>query len=227
MRIHCLQHVPFEGPGCIETWAFEKGHSLSYTKFYEPHSLPEMQSFDCLIILGGHMGVHDEAQHRWLKAEKDFIEKTIIYQKKILGICLGAQLIALVLGARVTKNLEKEIGWYPVKKEASNTEILNGISSEIVVFHWHGDTFGIPANAIRLFSSEACQNQGFSFGKKVVGLQFHLEVTEDNLQQMIAAGEGELSPGKYIQSTEQILGNVSLIENNKIMFQLLDNMETI
>ena len=114
MRFHCLQHVPFETPGNIEAWAKQKGYSFSFTHFFNDDQLPEQNDFDALIIMGGPMSVHDENDFGWLKKEKQFIAAAIRQQKKILGICLGAQLIADALGAMVYNNKEKEIGFMPV-----------------------------------------------------------------------------------------------------------------
>lgn len=227
MRIHYLQHVAFEDLGCIKDWIIEKGHQLSCTKFFERSKLPRINDFDLLIVMGGPMNISNENKYAWLKGEKEFIKDAIDAGKKVLGICLGAQLIANVLGAKVFPNTEKEIGWFPIQKVNSATNILTDFPTEFKVFHWHGDTFEIPANAINLFRSKACKNQGFLFGENVLGLQFHFEVTDKSLQLMIENGTDELITGKYIQSKETILSNKYLLmENNKRMFQLLDYFVT-
>ena len=115
MRIHYLQHESHEGLGCIEDWAKRKGHLITSTKFYEDSKLPDLSAFDFLIIMGGSMGVNDEDKYKWLKSEKDFIKRTINSKKPVLGICLGSQLIADALGAKVYPNKYKEIGWMDIK----------------------------------------------------------------------------------------------------------------
>ena len=120
MNIHFFQHVEFEGLGIIENWIRNNHHNLTATKFYSKLELPEINEIDFLIIMGGHMSVYDDNRYYWLKYEKDFIERAIKHNKKILGICLGAQLLAVTLGAKVHKNDFKEIGWFPVKKIFKN-----------------------------------------------------------------------------------------------------------
>lgn len=229
IRIHYLQHVAFEGLGCIEDWALAKGHQLTSTKFYEDRQLPELSAFDWLIVMGGPMSVYDEEKYNWLQGEKEFIRNSIQADKIVIGICLGAQLIASALDAKVFPNGEKEIGWFPVSisNNLQTNNILGEDSVPITVFHWHGDTFDLPENSIRIASSEACLNQAFLYHKKVVGLQFHFEVTEKSLQQMIAFCGDELVAGRYIQSAEKMLEKVHHIRKINIrMFKLLDNLES-
>lgn len=225
LRIHYLQHVPFEGPGCIADWVLAKGLSLSATKFFENNQLPELSDFDWLIVMGGPMGVYDDEEYSWLNPEKEFIRQAIDAGKTVLGICLGAQLIASVLGAKVYPNSEKEIGWFPIFP-APDDQLLSENNDPFPVFHWHGDTFDLPDNAVRIASSAACLNQAFLYHKKVIGLQFHFEVTGNSLEKMIAFCNDELVNGKYIQSAETMLGNRHFIEAiNERMFRLLDILE--
>ena len=228
LRIHYLQHVPFEGLGCIADWVSIKGHSLSATKFYENNQLPELSDFDWLIVMGGPMGVYDENKFGWLAGEKEFIRTAIQAGKTVIGICLGAQLIASSLGAKVYSNGKKEIGWYPILPTENGlvVHLLGENLDPFHVFHWHGDTFDLPLGAHRLASSEACLNQAFLFNHKVLGLQFHFEVTEKSLHQMITFCGDELVIGRYVQSAEMILNNAKFVsEVNNRMFHLLDLME--
>ncbi|MFA5328900.1 MAG: amidotransferase [Prolixibacteraceae bacterium] len=225
LRIHYLQHVHFEDLGCIEDWAKAKGHRLSSTKFYENEFLPELSEFDWLIVMGGPMGVYDDEKYGWLNQEKEFIRNTILSGKTVLGICLGAQLIASVLGAKVYPNGEKEIGWFPISP-APEDQLLSENNDPFTVFHWHGDTFDLPDNAVRIASSAACLNQAYIFSEKIVGLQFHFEVTEKSLERMITFCADELVGGTYIQDAETILSHKHFIpEINKRMFRLLDFLE--
>ncbi len=114
MRIHSLQHVPFEGLGSIEAWARDRGHSLTVTRFWAGDALPPPGALDWLIVMGGPMSVHDEAERSWLKAEKRFLRAALDAGKRVLGICLGAQLLAEAMGARIARARAKEIGWFPV-----------------------------------------------------------------------------------------------------------------
>jgi GMP synthase-like glutamine amidotransferase len=223
LNIHCLQHVAFEGLGCMEEWISENNHNLTYTHLYNNKTLPDVNKIDVLIVMGGEMSIHDEADFPWLKAEKKFIKEAIDANKKVIGICLGAQLISSVLGGKVSINKHTEIGWFPVEVTAPELPILKDVPAILNVFHWHGETFSIPENAIRLFQSEACLNQGFLYKDHVLGLQFHFEVTAGTMREMVIAGQDELIEDKYIQSLETILQTTEFVEqNNKIMFGFLD-----
>lgn len=232
MNVHYLQHVPFEGLGYIETWLTENNHIISATRFYEQdYCLPAIEEIDALIILGGPMGVYDEHQYPSLQREKVFIEEFIRTNKKVLGICLGAQLMAVCLGAKVYKAVNKEIGWYTI----TPTEECKGIpwfydlfKNNPTVFHWHGDKFQIPCNgSINLLSSEANNNQAFYHNENVIGLQFHLEVTGPSLTQMLLNGLHELKEKPYIQNVQQIKNGQKNIEIcNNIMADILRNWLT-
>lgn len=229
LSIHALTHVPFEGLGCIEQWIINHHHKLSYTRLYEKHRFPEMADIDWLIVMGGPMGVVDEAAYPWLAEEKNFIRSAIQHGKTIIGICLGSQLIAGVLGAKVYPNYQKEIGWFDVKlsEAAIQHPLFKNFDDKFTVFHWHGDTFDIPEGSIHLISSDTCSNQAFLFNRKVLGLQFHFEVTAQTLKEMIVNGKDELIENTTIQPAEQILEQTGFIEsNNRKMFQILDYFMT-
>lgn len=206
LRIHCLLHVCFEGIGHIELWANKHTYSLSYTRLFEEVSFPNQDEFDMLVIMGGPMNIYEEDIYPWLVAEKEFIKETIESNKSVVGFCLGSQLIADVLGGKVTTNNYKEIGWLPIQwnNEKEETSLSEIEISDLYVFHWHGDTFSIPPNSIRLASSVGCLNQAFLYNEKVIGLQFHLEVTPDSLNEMLTNGSEELIEGQYIQSAKYI-----------------------
>jgi GMP synthase-like glutamine amidotransferase len=228
LSIHTFMHVPFEGLGCIEQWISKNNHTVSYTKFYEKYQLPDLAEIDWLIVMGGPMGVYDEAVYPWLAEEKAFIKQAIEKGKTIIGICLGSQLIAEVLGAKVYPNKQKEIGWFglQITEEGKNRDLLNGFDEKFTVFHWHGDTYDLPAGSIRLFSSEVCLNQAFLYSENVLGLQFHFEATAETLKEMVAHGSDELIENKTIQSGRQILAQTGFIDsNNKRMFDILDYLK--
>ncbi len=232
MRIHYLQHVHFEDPANIFKWADSNDISINGTKLYKNENLPNLDSFDTLVVMGGPMGVYDEDVYPFLKDEKKFIEKAIKNEKKVLGICLGAQLIADVLGSKVYKNEEKEIGWFPVflTEEAENSMTFKTLPKKFVAFHWHGDTFDIPNGAKHLAYSEACKNQAFEYNNgKVVGLQFHLETTYDSAKNLIQNSEEELKEkGIFIQSKEEMLKDKKRFTDiEKILFNFLDNFNKV
>lgn len=162
--------------------------------------------------MGGPMGVHDLEKYHWLKEEKDFLRQVITANKPILGICLGAQLLADVLGAPVTANEEKEIGWFPVTRTCASPGRA-GISGRLMtilpdsqtVFHWHGDTFALPDKGVPLDSSNACINQAFIYNERIIGLQFHLETTPESIGALIENCRAELIPAPWIQQEGEIL----------------------
>ena len=151
------------------------------------------------------MSVNDEARLPWLRAEKELIRHAIDAEKKILGICLGAQLIANALCARVYPNAEKEIGWHQIRAVDAHRANVFRFPASCEAFHWHGETFDLPKGAVLLAESDACRNQVFQIGVNIIGLQFHLETTPKTARQFVSSGRSDLTPGKFVQSEEDIL----------------------
>jgi GMP synthase-like glutamine amidotransferase len=207
MRIQCLQHVAFEGPAGIADWATDRGHKIEITPLYQGADPPETGSFDWLVVMGGPMGVSDEGRYPWLGPEKAFIADAIASGKTVVGVCLGAQLIAEALGARVYPNREKEIGWMPVEltDAGRGSRLFGFLPAEIEVFHWHGDTFDLPAGAVHLARSGPCANQAFVHDGRVLGLQFHLESTPGSVAAIVAECADEIVPAPHIQGAARML----------------------
>ncbi|CAC9569262.1 Glutamine amidotransferase, class I [uncultured Gammaproteobacteria bacterium] len=203
MRIHYLQHVEYEGLGSIKSWMLNNGCEITGTHFYESTQLPNPEEVDMLIILGGPMSVNDENAYNWMVSEKVFIRNMIDIGKVVLGICLGAQLISDVLGSTVFTNHTKEIGWFPVK--STSAENVFELPDELIVFQWHGETFNLPKGAIRLSTNTVCKNQAFQIGKNIIGLQFHLEVTENLVSNIVSNCADELIRSKDAQGKNEIL----------------------
>ncbi|MDF7798990.1 type 1 glutamine amidotransferase [Pontiellaceae bacterium B1224] len=225
MKLHWLQHVPFESLGTIEDWAEQHDFDITCTRLYEDEELPDVDDFDWLIIMGGPMGIFDYNDHPWLTDEKEFIELAIDEEKTVLGICLGAQLMADVLGAKVYPGPAKEIGWFPIQRCAGAPDL---IPEKLTVFHWHGDTFEIPDDAVALATSEPGINQGFVFKDRVVGLQFHMETTEESMEALIENCGHELVDAPFIQSDDEMkagLPNIGTV--NKSLANLLDSLLSI
>jgi GMP synthase-like glutamine amidotransferase len=186
-----------------------------------------MSDFDWLIIMGGGMSVNDEKQYPWLEEEKKFIRQSIDAGKTVLGICLGSQLVSAALGAKVYPNKVKEIGWFDIEFTcfAKSDKMFFDMGSRLKVFHWHGDTFDLPENAIHLAYSKGCKNQAYIYKDRVLALQFHLEPTLNSLEAMIEHGRDELRTGKYIQTEKEITDNKQLFESNKkVLFTLLNRL---
>ncbi len=205
MKAHYLQHVPFEGLGSIKQWLTSEGYAISSTQLYNNACLPDLESIDFLIIMGGPMSIHDEVQYPWLTQEKLFIRRAIHAGIPVLGICLGAQLIASAMGAQVYPHDEKEIGWHPIYGIPSNETTCMNFPEKIDVFHWHGETFDLPTGALHLAKSDCCKNQAFQIGQSVIGLQFHLETTPDSAREIVAHCRAELTDTKFVQNENEIL----------------------
>ena len=204
MKIHSLEHARFEGPGRIAAWAAERGHSLSRTALHDGEVPPPADAFDLLVVMGGPMSVHEHRDHPWLPREKHFLKTVIAARKPILGICLGAQLLADVLGGKVFQNSVKEIGWFPVRM-LDRAAPFEAFPERLTVMHWHGDTFTIPEGARRVAESEACANQAFVHGDRVVGLQFHIELEKVGIEDLAAASLDEAGSAPFIQSREELM----------------------
>lgn len=227
MKIHSLQHEPFEGLANIEVWAKNRGHSISRTMLFKSEKMPKTHEFDWLIIMGGSMNIYEDEKYPWLVEERKFIAEAIACKKIVLGICLGAQLIADVLGGRVSRNRYKEIGWFPVTltREARNSAIFNMFPEKFMAFHWHGDTFKMPSGALRRAESEGCANQAFEYGR-VIGLQFHLEYSAKSIILMFKNCGNEITEGKYIQKPDEIVSqNSNVVETQRLLNVMLDNIE--
>lgn len=223
MRAHYLQHVAFEGLGSIENWLVTNNYQISSTRFFELPVFPAVEDIDLLIIMGGPMSVNDEHELPWLIAEKKFVKAVIDAGKAVLGICLGAQMIANVMGSRVYLNSQKEIGWFPITASLTNGQYFQ-FPSAVTVFHWHGETFDLPAAAHLLATSEACKNQAFQIGENIIGLQFHLETTPESLRDISLHCANEIVEGKYVQSAYAMASVSSnhFFVINQLMEKILD-----
>ncbi len=221
MRLHWLGHVPFEDAANIGTWAEQHGCTITNTQLYTGAPLPKIEQIDALAIMGGPMNVYQHRDYPWLLAEKRFIEKAIGTGIPTIGVCLGAQLVADVLGAKVVQNPHIEIGWFKVQMVAESqagvgandcSPLLRDLPMRFTAFHWHGDTFEIPSGAIRIAQSRACRNQAFEYAGHVLGLQFHLEYSAQSIEKMLAHCGHELVQAPFVQDRERItqgLGNLA------------------
>ena len=204
VNAHILQHVPFEDIGSISAWLKSRKATTTYTRFFAGDSLPQIDDLDCIIVMGGPMSANEESLFPWLRSEKDFIRSALGRKIPMLGICLGAQLMASALGACVYPNAHKEIGWFPVSSVTSGNDAFR-FPERISAFHWHGETFDLPEGSLLLAESEGCAHQAFQIGDHAIGLQFHLETTLESLQSLIENCRHELKPGRYIQTEQQML----------------------
>jgi len=200
MNVLIIKHVDFEGPGLIEYCLRQEKISYQILNLKPGAPFPKLDGFTHIILLGGPMNVYEEDRYPFLKNEDLFIKEAIQRGKSILGICLGAQLIAKALGAKVFKAPVKEIGWYDVSltKIGSNDPLFSNFPKIFPVFQWHEDTFEIPKAGKLIATSSPIPHQAFRYGENAYGLQFHLEVTEDMIQEWMETYEEEF---KGLQST--------------------------
>lgn len=229
MRIHCIKHVPFEGPGAIADWAAEQGHEMVYYKAYLDQEFPDPTECEFVVLMGGPMNVYDDERHPWLKPERVFLKAALDAGTKMLGICLGAQLLADVLGGSVTRSEHPEIGFFPVQKveQADFSRLFRPFPDVLTVLHWHGDTFTIPPGALQVAKSLTCANQAFVYEERVVGLQFHLETTEQSLEALLTNAAADLDgPGSScVQTAEGMRGRLDYLGPMHVaLFGLLDRM---
>ena len=178
MRVFAFRHVPFEDLGLIRASLEERGISIEYADLFRPGApVPDTTQAAGLIFMGGPMSANDDLP--WLRQELQLISRAVERRQPVLGVCLGAQLIAKALGSRVYRNAVKEIGWFDIHltEAGARDALFAGIGPVETVFHWHGETFDLPPGAQWLAYSEACRNQAFRAGANTYGLQFHLEVT--------------------------------------------------
>jgi GMP synthase-like glutamine amidotransferase len=222
MRVHWLQHAEHEELGCIGPWLAAQGCRVRRTQLHAGESLPAADEFDWLIVMGGPMNIYEHERHPWLIMEKGLIRDACVKNKRILAICLGAQLLADVLGGRVSQNRYPEIGWFDVKMtaEGATNQFFVGFPTSFAAFHWHGDTFALPPGSGNLLKSDACVNQAFAPGPRQLALQFHLEVTHADAERWLALET--LEPDRYVQANAEILRDPARFDaNNRLMIQLL------
>jgi GMP synthase-like glutamine amidotransferase len=223
MRVHWLQHAEHEELGCIAPWLAARKYKVTRTRLHQGDEMPASTDFDWLIVMGGPMNIYEHDRLPWLINEKSLIRDACVKDKKVLGICLGAQLLADVLGGRVTRNQHTEIGWFDVSltDEGKKSELLTGFATPLPAFHWHSDTFAIPPGSQNLLKSDACVNQAFMAGPRRLGLQFHLEVTEADARRWLELEQP--APERYVQTAQEILASPARFEaNNRAMLKILE-----
>lgn len=229
MRIHYFQHDPDEDPAAILDWAHLRGAGIQATRWDAGERLEALPATDLLVVMGGPMSVHDTERFPWLGMEKARIAEQIARGGRILGICLGAQLLAEALGAEVFPNPTPEIGWYPVKRTPQTAEsLLAPLGDEALVLHWHGETFSLPPDATLLATSERCHHQAFSVRSVFLGLQFHLEMTPNGLERLATAQAAQLRSAPGVQSREELLSQPTETwhATHDRLFRILDRLVT-
>lgn len=225
MKILALLHVSFEGLGAIDDWVQAHSHDLTVVRAYQGETFPEDDAFDFLIIMGGPQSAVSIAQYPYLQDEVALIKRAVQLNKRVLGICLGAQLIAAALGAPAQKSPHKEVGVYPIQVlEAGRRDpVFERLPAAFDVFHWHNDMPSIPDGAVLLAKSAGCPHQAFRYGDRVYGFQCHLELKKENIERLIKHCPEDLLPGEYIRTSSELLSSDFDAINEKL-FSVLDAM---
>jgi GMP synthase-like glutamine amidotransferase len=224
MRMAVLQHVEFEGPAAVADWAAQRGFSVHLFHLYRDPTLPSLSDFDMLTVLGGPMSANDEARLSWLGLGIALVRDAIAADKTVLGICLGAQIIAKALGARVYAGGAKEIGWFPVQRTGAHP-LFDGLPDSFPPFHWHGETFDLPHDAKLLAKSEITETQAFAVGQRVLGLQFHMEATEESVRALLKGAAHEIGNGVFEQQPVTILASIDRCASLRLLLDtVLDRL---
>lgn len=213
-RILVFQHVPYEPLGTLNPQLKDAGFRIRYVNFSrQPEAQPSLDGYNGLVVLGGPMGASQTDRHPHLTTEIELIRQAVHLRLPVLGICLGAQLLARALGAKVGRSSKPEIGWHTVSvpEQAGDDPLFRHFKPSQRIFQWHSDTFALPKGATHLASSEVCPNQAFKYGDNAYGLQFHLEVDRRLIerwlkvpahQREIEAMGGEVDPERVLAETQ-------------------------
>lgn len=228
MKILCITHADFESPGVIEFWAKAKGFSFRICRPYNQDTIPAIEDYNMLIIMGGPQSPLHIEKAPYLSAEIQLIQTALTLNMPILGFCLGAQLIGEALGAKTERSPYKEVGVYPITltSEGRRDPLLSDLSVQFPVIHWHNDMPGLTLDAQVLAFSEGCPRQIVRYQPSVYGFQCHLEITREGIQTMIQAVPEDLAPSPFTQ-TETLLLSQDYEAINDCMVALLERFTTL
>jgi GMP synthase-like glutamine amidotransferase len=235
MRILLIQHDPLDGPGSLTEWASDRGHCVTICLICHGESLPSLDSFDLLVSLGGPMGAYEEEKHPWITMEKQYLRQAVTSGKRVLGLCLGCQLLADALGGKAFRHSCKEFGWQPIEPLADGKEWFRTSDSFqakekdekgiFYAFQWHGDTYTPPSGAVHLARNAAAEQQAFLFrgplGNPALGLQFHLEWTEAMAREALAEPWVAPPASPFVQTPEEVMADLSLFDSARSRFDAM------
>ena len=228
MKILFVTHASFEQPGSIESWAKKHNHETQEVKPYNGEKLPAIDEYDMLVVMGGPQSPIEIDKSPYLKDEIDLIKQALKQKKRMVGVCLGAQLIAEALGAKTERSPNKEIGMYPVELlgDAAIDPVFSDFPAKFDVMHWHSDMPGIVDGINLLAKSEGCPRQIFRFGDRVYGFQCHFELTKELVEGMVKHCGSDMMAGKYVMTPDQLISlNYSKI--NAQMDKVLDYLASV
>jgi GMP synthase-like glutamine amidotransferase len=217
MKIQFIQHSAADRPAAAAEIALELGHQCETVRIDREDPIPESVEADVLMLFGGAISFTTSAPHPpWVQQEQALIREYVNQDRRVLGICLGSQMIATALGASVRRNEQPEVGFHPIRQTEQASEMISDVfPREFTAFHWHQDTFGIPDGAVRVFESDACTNQGFSIDDRVFGFQFHLEADEKTVRTFVAVSSLKDKEGPYVQSESSIFDGTDHLQNQR------------
>ena len=201
-----IKHIDIEGPGTFKEYLVSAGFAFRIVNLAKNEALPSLDEYKAIVSLGGPMNVYETDKYPFLTKEENFLKEALAERKPILGICLGAQILAKITGAAVEKTTTKEIGWCDVEltQEASSDPLFDGLGQRFSVFQWHEDTFGIPIGGRLLAKGAKCRNQAFRFGDCAWGLQFHPEITKDMIVEWLDYCQNDLDRDKLLNDYSKI-----------------------
>ena len=222
--LHILQHAPKEDPGLIREWAVLRRWELHTVHVYRGEELPEPEGAPNLMLLGGPMNIYQHRDHPWLVSEKQMLARYVEAGSHLFGICLGAQLLADILGAKVTQNSVKEMGWFPVNFTLEARVHFPHLPESLTSLHWHGDTFSLPPDSVRLACSQGCPEQGFFWKNRVLGLQFHPEACPSSFAKFTTGDLEGIQPDEFVQDSQSLAAGYLIypLQAKKVFFTLLD-----
>jgi GMP synthase (glutamine-hydrolysing) len=228
MKVHALIHAAFEKAGVVEDWCLKNKYEFKETNSYLKESLPSIDEFDFLVIMGGPQSPRDFERYPYLKNEITLIKQAIDNNKLVLGFCLGAQLIAEALGAPTQSSPEKEVGVFPVQltEEGRKDPLFVDFPAEFPVIHWHYDMPSLAEGAVLLAASAGCPHQAFRYKSKVYGFQFHMEITKKLAKGLILNCPEDLKASRFTQSVKDFLANDFEAINQK-MELILDRLKEL
>ncbi|MEC8475652.1 MAG: type 1 glutamine amidotransferase [Planctomycetota bacterium] len=207
VRAIVIQHTAADTAAAFLPLLDELGVSVQCIRLDRGEALPRVVACDLLLTFGAPISLLEQNVPGWVEQEKELIQLAVDQQKMVIGVCFGAQLLAIALGARVKRNDATEVGWHPIRRVESKqgASTFNSLPDSFNAFHWHQNTFEIPTHAVHLYGSRMCQNQAFQYGDRILGFQFHFEANQKTIRNFLLASKLWRSESDSVQSKEEIL----------------------
>tara|TARA_R110002049_G_scaffold4601_1_gene31670 strand:+ start:58470 stop:59156 length:687 start_codon:yes stop_codon:yes gene_type:complete len=226
MKVLAIQHDAADPPAAAGEIVQRLGHELRVIRMDRGDAIPKTVDADMLMSFGGGVSLSGDRFPDWVAEEQTLMRKYIDADRRILGVCLGGQMIAAALGETVRRNEHVELGWHAITRTEAAQADFDWLADSTMVLHWHQDTFAIPAGATHLFRSVACENQGFAIGNRIFALQFHLEATEHTVQTFNRVSPLRRREGEFVQSEERVMAGIDtyLAGQTALLESLLRNL---